>query len=308
MRNGVRRSGPRSVPKVLGAIATGTALLVASSIASAAPLVWDVDPAQSSISLNVPDQVVVSGDTSITIRFRDASNASTWNQGRTAPVAGTLATNYVDGTSIEFLGGAHDVYALTTGSFRPDPAAFDPDAANAASPAGQYVATTTAPAVYAARVRATVSLVTADVGFVSFLDVRYDLLSGLLPIDGSGSFAGDALTIGLADALLAFDGLSVILLGQAIPDTPPTPVGTLLGANAAASAFVTAPDPIGDPLLRKLTIAVNVPLQLDLQGTPLNASASGLLVAYAYLVPEPGTLVLLAFGLAGLTIGGHERA
>jgi len=301
MRNWERPPGPKSVAKVLGAITMGAALLVASSIASAAPLMWTVDPAQSSISLNVPDQVVVSGDTSITIRFRDASNASTWNQGRTAPVAGTLATNYVDGTSIEFLGGAHDVYALTTGSFRPDPAAFDPGA-------GVYVGTTTAPAVYAARVRATVSLLTVDAGFVSFLEVRYDVLSGVLPIDGSGSFAAHALTIGLADALLAFDGLNVTPLDLPIPDAPPTPVGALLGANAAASAFVTAPDPIGDPLLRRLTIAVNVPFQLDLLGTPLNASASGLLVAYAYLVPEPGTLVLLAFGLAGLAIVRRERA
>jgi hypothetical protein len=301
MRNWVHRSGSRSAPKVLGAIVAGAALLLTSSIASAAPLVWVVDPAQSSISLNVPDQVVVAGDTSITIRFRDAGNASTWNQGRTAPVTGTLVTNYVDGSSIEFLGGAHDVYALTTGSFRPDPAAFDPIA-------GVYVGTTTAPAIYAARVRATVSLLSVDVGFVSFLDVRYDVLSGVLPIDGSGSFAANALTIGLADALLAFDGLNVSPLELPVPDAPPTPVGPLLGTNAVASALVTAPDPIGDPLLRRLTIAVNVPFELDLLGTPLNASASGILVAYAYLVPEPGTLVLLAFGLAGLAIVRRERA
>ena len=305
-----RPSGPRSAPKLLGAIIAGTALLVSSSVASAATIAWAIDSSQSSITLNVPDQSVSLGGTTATIRLRDAGNNNQWTQGRTAAVAGTLVTDYVDGVSIEFLGGQHNAFGLVSGNFRPNPAAFDPNATNSSNPNGQYTNTTTAPAVYAARVRASVSILTVDAGFVSFLDVEYDLMSGVLALDPSGNFAGNALTMGVADALVAFDGLSVAIIGQPIPDTPPTPLGApVLGSNTAAGASVTAPDPINDPLLRKLTIPVNVPLQLDLQGALVNASATGTIVAYAYLVaPEPGTAMLLAFGLGGLALVGRKRA
>jgi len=305
-----RPSGPRSAPQLLGAIIAGTALLVSSSVASAATIAWAIDSSQSSITLNVPDQSVSLGGTTATIRLRDAGNNNNWTQGRTAAVAGTLVTDYVDGVSIEFLGGQHNAFGLVSGNFRPNPAAFDPNSTNSSNPNGQYTNTTTAPAVYAARVRASVSILTVDAGFVSFLDVDYDIMSAPLALDGSGNFAGNALTMGVADALIAFDGLSVALIGQPIPDQPPTPLGApVLGSNTAAGASVTAPDPVGDPLLRKLTIPVNVPLQLDLQGALVNASATGQIVAYAYLTaPEPGTVVLLAFGLGGLAIVGRKRA
>src|SRR5690606_2652074 len=98
-----RPSGPRSAPQLLGAIIAGTALLVSSSVASAATIAWAIDSSQSSITLDVPDQSVSLGGTTATIRLRDAGNNNQWTQGRTAAVAGTLVTDYVDGVSIEFL-------------------------------------------------------------------------------------------------------------------------------------------------------------------------------------------------------------
>jgi hypothetical protein len=141
---------------------------------------------------------------------------------------------------------------------------------------------------------------------VSFTDVEYDIASALLPITGT-SFAGNALSMGILDSLIAFDGLSIIIVGQLIPDSLPTPLGSVMGTNTLAGATVTSPDPIGSPLLRQLTIPVNVPLQLDLQGSLVNASTTGSIIAYA-LVPEPTTALLLGLGLGALAVRGGKRA
>ncbi len=151
------------------------------------------------------------------------------------------------------------------------------------------------------------SFVTVDAAFISFLDVAYDIASaGPLAIGGGGAFAGNALAVGVETATVALDGLST-LVGQPIPDTPGTPFDNIFGGNTLAGASVTTPDPVGNPLLRQLTIPVNVPLQLSLEGTNLNASATGTIVAFA-LIPEPTTLLLLAGGLAGLAAHGRKRA
>ncbi len=288
------------------AIALTAALFAAPTIAGAAPLTWAIDDSQSSLTLNVPDQSVTLDGTTATIRLRNADN-SAWSQGKTAAVAGTLSTDFVDGVSIEFLSGQHNAFGLTSGSFRPNPADFDPGATNAENPDGQFTGTSTAPAVFAAKVRASVSFVTLDVAWISFLDVAYDLDSaGPLAIGGGGAFAGNALAVGVESATVALDGLST-LVGQVIPDTPGTPFDNIFGANTLAGATVTTPDPVGNPLLRQLTIPVDVPLSLTLEGTNLNASATGEIVAFA-LVPEPTTLLLLAGGLAGLAVHGRKRA
>jgi hypothetical protein len=297
--------GPRARFHRLALPGLLAALFAVPSVGQALIVSWDIDPTQSSLTLTVPDQAVTVNGINATIQLRNANNTA-WSQGRTAAIDGTLSAKVWDGAAIKFLTGQHAAVGVDSGSFRPNPAAFNPSSTNTANPAGQYTNTTTASAVYAAKVRANIGI-TADVGFVSFLDTEYDVASALLPIGGGGTFAGNALTLGVLDALIAFDGLSVIIVGQVIPDSPPTPLGTpVLGLNTAAGASVTAPDPIGDPLLRKLTIPVSVPLTLTLQGTTLNASAAGQIVAFGY-VPEPTTIGLLGLGIAGLAALGRRR-
>jgi hypothetical protein len=60
------------------------------------------------------------------------------------------------------------------------------------------------------------------------------------------------------------------------------------------------PDPFGASLLRRLTTPIAVDFALDLgDGLALNSTVSGTVVVFA-LVPEPGTAVLVAIGLAAL--------
>jgi len=272
-------------------------------LGQAATIVWAIDDTQSALTLNVPDQSVSLDGITATVQLRNADN-STWSQGRTAAVAGTLTTDFVDGVSIEFLSGQHNAFGLTSGSFRPNPDDFDPNATNAENPNGQFIGTSTADAVFAAKVRASVSFLTLDVAYIGFLDVAYDIGSGAVPITGT-SFDSSGLSVGVDQSLVALDGLST-LVGQVIPDTDGTLFANIFGANGAAGGSVTAPDPINDPLLRRLEIPVDVPLTLTLEGTNLNASATGTIVAFA-LVPEPATALLLLGGLVGLAGVGRPR-
>jgi PEP-CTERM motif len=274
--------------------------LAAAAPSQASPIVWTLDSVASSLSLAVPDQVVTIGTTTATVQFRNQTPAtppSVWTVGNTAKVGGTITTNYVEGSSIEFLSG--DMFGLTSGNYRPNPAVFNTTSTNTANPNGQYTSTSQAAGVFGGRVRANVGL-TVDAGFFNFTATTYDVVSSALAISGT-NFAANTMTLGIDTATLAFDGLNIIFVGQPIPDSFGALAG-IFGTNGAATGTVVAPDPIGDPLLRRLTIPVSLPLMLNLEGTMLNASASGTIVAYAY-VPEPGTLLLLGGGLLALAVG-----
>jgi hypothetical protein len=293
------------------AFSTATAVTTVAlvSVAARADFVeWDIDETLSEIELTVPDQVVTIDTTTATIRLRNQSggNSGPWNVGNVASIDGTVATDYVDGVSIEFLTGQHDIFALTSGSYRPNPAAFDPGLANAENPDGQFADTSTAPGAFGARVRATVSILTVDAAFVNFLDSLLDVFSPVLPIT-SGSFDGSALDLGIESAAVAFDGLSVVLVGQLIPDSPDTMIFDAFGPNLPAGATITSPDPIGQPDLRRLTVPVDVDLMVDINGVPLDASASGTIVANTTLVPEPGVASMLGSGALLLVFLDRRR-
>ena len=96
-----------------------------SRTASASVVTWDVDPTNSYIQLTIPDQTLaVTNIGNVTIRMRDASSTTQWTDagGRRASLDGAIATEYMDGTSITFLGGLHNLYARETTSLRPNPA------------------------------------------------------------------------------------------------------------------------------------------------------------------------------------------
>ena len=280
------------------------ALLLVSLLATpattwAVPLTWTIDSSLSSLSMAVPDQSVTIDSLTATIQFRNQSggNAGPWNVGNTAPVAGTIATDYVDGTSIQFLSIASDIYAPTSGNYRPNPAAFNPGAINASNPEGQFSNSSTSPGVFGGRVRANL-IITVDAAYFNFYEVSYTLDSSALGIT-AGSFAADALSFGFEEVVAGFDGINTIV-GQPIPDVQAAIVTGFLAANLALGGTVTSPDPVGNPLLRRLTIPIDTDFALDLgDGLALSSTVSGTIVAFATLsLPEPGMLVLLGVALA----------
>jgi hypothetical protein len=267
---------------------------------------WEVDETLSQIALAVPDQVVTLDTLTATIRLRNPSggDAGPWNVGNVAAVAGRIVTEYQDGVSIEFLSGLHDLFALDSGSYRPNPAAFDPLLVNAENPDGQFANTSTAPGAYGARVRATVSIFTLDAAFINFTEVLHDIFSPVLPI-ASGSFDGQGLTMGFELATIAFDGLST-LVGQPIPDAQGTQLLDVLGTNLVAGATITAPDPM-EPDLRMLTLPVDLDLVVVVGGVPLDASATGTIVAFT-TIPEPGITSMFASGAVLLAFLDRRRS
>jgi hypothetical protein len=291
--------------KKCAAICMALGLLAVAAPARAALVSWDVDPAQSFVRLNIPDQQVTVDTTTATIRIR-AANSATWSDttGRRAFLDGEISSNLVDGASIAFNGGSNNLFALETGSFRPNPAQFDPNATNADNPDGQYTGTGGVAAAYAAKVRGSVSILTLDLAFIAFRDVFFDIASGVLALDGGGAFAGGANNFGIDSALLDVDGLNAAIVGQVIPDVLSEPLSGLSGLNTGGGVVTN----LGG-LDRKLTITVSVPISIDLEGTIVTASATGTIVAFATLtvIPEPSSVLLAGFAAFGLIWAGRRR-
>jgi protocatechuate 3,4-dioxygenase beta subunit len=249
---------------------------------------WNIVQAQSYLSMAIPDQSVDLDGTTVTVRVRNQSggNSGPWNVGNTAAISGTLSTNYVDGASIEFLAGQPNLVGVNSGSYRPNPADFDPTAIDADNPNGSFTGTSSAPAVFGARVRASVSIFTVDAAFIAFYNTDYELSSSALAIAGS-SFPANTLNVGIVRSDLAIDGLSVVLIGQKVADTLTT-VDDMTATNSAATGTITN---LGGQN-RQLTIPIQLNLSIPIDDDPthnLTATGTGQLVATAD-VTQPGTI------------------
>src|SRR5262249_19766801 len=63
---------------------------------------WTVDSAASTATVTLPDQNITLSGISATVRIRNNDN-SAWTVGNSAHMSGTIATDYTDGSSIQFL-------------------------------------------------------------------------------------------------------------------------------------------------------------------------------------------------------------
>jgi hypothetical protein len=257
---------------------------------------WNIDPVQSSLQLTVPDQSVTLNGTTATIRLRDNGSTSQWTDagGRRAFIDGTIATDYVDGVSIQFNSGSHNIFALEQANVRPNPAQFDAGATNAENPDGQYTGTGAALAAYGARVRASISILTVDAAYLAMRDVQYNIGSGVIALGGGTSIGGSTTTFGISSASVDVDGLSIIAVGQPIPDVLNGSLSPIGGTNTNGG---TIADLGGGQ--RRLTYNIAESITIDIEGVTLNGSASGTIVAFA-TVPEPGAFVLGGIGFLGL--------
>jgi len=287
-------------------MAAAVTLAVAATSAKAAPITWEIQSASSWMRLNLPANTPIDLDgNAVTVRLRNASNGTlTDSTGIRAALDGTISTNYVDGSSIEFLSGNHGIVAVESGSYRPNPAAFDPGATNADNPNGQYTNTSGAPAAFATRVNvaALFGLVNVTGGWLALRDVTPDIASGVIPLGGGTTIAGSTTTIG-AGAFADIDGQNIDLVGeQPIPDTLGEEFNLPGGVNTAAGSVTD----IGG-LMRQLSLTINVPVSIDLgEGIVINASVQGQIVAIAE-VPEPSTFIMLGMGTAALGLTVYRR-
>lgn len=261
---------------LLGGVSVLLVCLLAAQAATGATVVWDVDPADSFIRLTIPDQLVpVSGLGDVTVRVRDANDNSQWTDagGRRAALDGEINTEYINFTSIQFVGGTPGLYALEQTNLRPDPAQWDPIAAN-------YTGTATAPAALGGRIRGTF-LLTFDGGFVAFRSVALDIASGVIPLGPGGTFGGNLTQFGLPFALIDADGLELPLgLGQPIPDLLHEQSPAVAAVNAGGGTI----ENLGGPH-RKLTYQISAPLAFQLDTVVLTGTATGQIVAYATIPP-----------------------
>jgi hypothetical protein len=279
----------------LAAVALGVAL---ASPASAFLVNWDIDPAQSSFKLTVPDQNVSIGTISATMRLRNQNNAA-WTQNN-APVDGLLATDVGAGiSSIQFLGGASSLTGVNTGSYRPNPAAYNTATTDATNTAGTFTNSSSASGVYAARVNASVTFLTINTGYIAFRNVQYDVASAITAVSGT-TFAANALSVGILDSQIAFDSVNggTTGIGDALSQS-----GAILAVNSGAGSGTIVDLGGGN---YRLTVPVNLPVAISLSGVNLNATATGTLVGFAF-IPEPTTLVMLGLGIAGIAGYGRRR-
>ena len=269
-----------------------------ASPASAFLVSWDVDPSLSSFKLAIPDQTTTLGTLTATMRLRNQNNG-TWTTNN-APVDGLLATDIGAGiSSIQFLGGSSSLVGVNTGSYRPNPAAYNTAVTDATNTAGTFTNTSSAAAVYAARVNASVSIITINVGYISFDNMSYDVSSAATAITGT-SFLSNALTVGILDSTTHFDSVNggTTGIGDAQGNTGPI---SAVNSGAGAGSIVN----LGGGNYR-LTVPISEPVFINLSGVTLNATATGTLVAFAF-IPEPATLMLLGAGVVGLAAYGRRR-
>jgi hypothetical protein len=266
--------------------ATLAALALVARPTAAEVVTWNVDQIQSYLRLTIPDQTVaVTNLGNVTVRIRDANSTTQWTDagGRRAALDGLLATDFVDGTSITFLGGTHNLFAIEGTSLRPNPTDWSAATTN-------YVGTTTAPAALGGRVRGTYIL-TFDAAFLAFRDLKLDitnLTAGPLLLT-NGAFASGATRCGIASAVADVDGLELPLgLGQPIPDLLDAALSPVVQTNAAGGSITN----LGG-LNRQLTYNISLPtLTFDLGGTLVSGSAAGLIVATATLPAPPPPPIL----------------
>jgi hypothetical protein len=287
---------------LLAALALSLGSLLPSP-ASAVAVSWDIDPTLSNFRLAIPDQSVTLGTVTATMRLRNQNNAA-WTTNN-APVDGLLATNVgfggINPNSVQFLAGASSLVGVNTGNYRPNPAVYNTAVTSTINTAGSFTATSSAQAVYAARVNA-FNILSFNTGYVAFSNVQYDLSSAVIGMSGT-SFLSNSVGLGIVDSTVAFDGIEAPLVGQVVPDTlAQTGPISATNTNGAAGSIVLV-----SGNLYRITIPINMPVNVNLQGIILTATATGTLVGFATIIPEPGTLALVAAGILGLAIQGRKR-
>ncbi len=295
--------------------------LESRQLLSVSTLNWVIDSVHSTATFAVPDQpntIGINGnDYPITVRFRDQSSSGssgTWSTGNRTNWSGTLAIDYVDGSSLQFQAGQNNYGEVDNLAARPDPGTTsvnpgyntvgDPTSAypnlysnftytpNGHDGSGTYINNTSAPAAFSTLLNATISYplvvfgvtstipITADTGYISFSQLQNDANSGVLPIT-AGSFDGSTTNLGAVTGTVRLHGLNVAGVAQ-------TPSYNLPMYDGIGSATTNGPSTgtitSTGTLTRKLTLPLSLPVTIGgLTDTPITGTITGQIVATATL-------------------------
>jgi len=258
-----------------------------------------IDSSNSYLTLAIPNFTFA--NTTINVLGQNRTNGAplttNWGTttGNTAFLSGSFATtiggNFQGGVinSVQFIAGSSTITALNSGNYRPNPAALNTSAVPAI-----FNNNTPHPGNFGG----TLHTMLGNAAYFNLSNT--DLaLENTAPISVAGNqfpvnLLGNSLTTGFSSTMLSLQGGSLLLLGVLIPGQ----VNTLTGLTAANTAtgnaeFVYAPA----NAFAKLTIPVSFPFAIPLgDGTFINGTAMGKVVALSELTPEPSTCVLAGMG------------
>ena len=271
---------------------------------------WTLDQANSSITLAIPQQQVNISGSNYQMRVVNqnasgASSGSSWTTGNTAHYSGTIVTDYVDGSSIQFLTGLDNVNAVQAFTQAPNPANFVQNPSLSAGE-GSYTGTNGGLALTAYDTFVQVQvLIFVGVGPVAINTVMLDLASSALPLTGGTNFAASGTNLGIQNGALGVDITSSLVSGLLGFSGIQTSFNTPDNANTSASMATITTTGL---LTRKLTLPVSFPIAVNSGDFTLLGTATGTLVANATLsVPEPGTMMLAAIAIGALFGVGAVR-
>ena len=308
------------------------AILLLGVVSAQAQTTWTINPAASFAHVLFNDTVIPAtvSPTASTLTLHLGNQQSPalsasgpWTVGATGALSGTLQTNYVDGTSIQFNGGTMAgvdastnnpfIVAPTGGNYVPDPAQY-----NAGGPGTKFGGPSSPNIVSAVPAMWGGSLSVNELaggnpqGFFDFLNTAFQISSGVLPIT-TGTFAASATNVGLTQydsgfvsgSALASDSLVTAVNPAANPhnhglgiDGLPAP--SWAGNNGVSTATITT---VGN--LRTLTYTYSLipnpgigyfPVVFYSGSVPFIGAMTGQIVATT-VTPEPSSVILGSLGL-----------
>lgn len=259
---------------------------------------WQIDSNSSWIRLTINDQnIQVAPGQFLPAWLRDQGVpggpvAPSWTDSgkRLAALEGTISSNYVEGSSIQFTSGSHNSNAVESGSFLPNRTTWD----------GTNFDTTQqgTPTAFAADLTLQGA---ARLAFLNIYNVNLDFDGTSTLSGGAGTWSGSGnLSVGAeSGSILDFDAQpSLITLSDSR-----TALAALMGAAALGTDGSLTINDIGG-LNRELLLTYDVPFVVVINGLPLNARFDASIRAYA-TVPEPASAALA--GMAACMMALRRR-
>jgi hypothetical protein len=265
--------------RALVASAACASFAAASAARAAVPLTWTVDSTQSYIQLAIPQQSLTIAGGNYPVRIINQSGGTTWTAGNKALTTGTLSTQ-VDSPShiaqIEFNSNQTSFSASNSGSYIPNPAYWN----------GTKFTNDTAmaPADFGGQLQAQLPVFGFSSGLqFSISNVTLDMNTGgsFLTVSG-GSFPANTTTFGLEQATYAFHAVGALataanLAGQNLDNYNTTGPATALNSVATGSLTYNPQHTIAT-----LTESVTIPFSSAVNGSTVNGTVTGLVVATAH--------------------------